>query len=602
MGPKPFRFLNAWFTYPDFKSFCSEKWSGYEVSGRGGYVLKEKIKLLKEDLKVWNKEIFGNIGNSIEKYRQELKILDTIDDVLGLEDMEIVRRNEIKALLFLEMKKKGSMVQQKSRSKWILEGDENTSFFHNCINRRRKANEFTGLLVEGVWIEEALAVKGEVNKFFKDHFKRVHWVRPLLAADFTEKQISTDNNEMLIAGFTEEEVREAIWECDGSKCPGPDGLNFKFWKNFWEVIKVDLMRFVGEFQEHGRINRGLNPSFITLIPKKEDAASLLDYRPISLIGSVYKIIAKLLSRRLSRVLDSIISEQQSAFVGGSNILDSVVVLNETIDEVKRMRSKAIFFKIDFAKAYDSIDWVFLEVIMRRFNFHTKWIAWIMECVKTASAAVLVNGSPTEEFSLGRGLRQGDPLSPFLFLIVAESISIMMGKAIRQGLFEEVKVGRDMVGISHLQFADDTIFMGKATRENVWFLKIFLKIIEFSSGLRVNNKKCCLYGVNVDEGSIREYADILGCQVGRISFVYLGVKVGTAHIKISEWGQVVQKVKNRVLKWENLKISFGGRHTLLNAILLSLPVYFLSTYRAPKKVLSEIKKIQRRFFGGEGGGE
>lgn len=136
-GPKPFRCLNAWFTHPSFKSFfCTDKWNGYVIRGWEGYVIKEKIKLLKEDLKKWNKETFGDIGSSIEKYHQEIKILDTVDDVMGLDDGGITRRNELKALLYLEMKKKGSLLQQKSRSRWIRERDENTSFFHNCINRR----------------------------------------------------------------------------------------------------------------------------------------------------------------------------------------------------------------------------------------------------------------------------------------------------------------------------------------------------------------------------------------------------------------------------------------------------------------------------------
>lgn len=172
-----------------------------------------------------------------------------------------------------------------------------------------------------------------------------------------EKQISIHQNEELIALFSEEEVREAIWECDILKCPGPDGLNFNFWKNLWEVLKSELMRFISEFHTHDKLARGLNLSFVALIPK-EDAVSLQEFRPIPLIGSVYKIIAKVLSKRLSRVLDSIISEQQSAFVGERNILDSVVVLNETVDEMKRDRNEAIFFKIDFAKAYNSVNWVF----------------------------------------------------------------------------------------------------------------------------------------------------------------------------------------------------------------------------------------------------
>lgn len=176
----------------------------------------------------------------------------------------------------------------------------------------------------------------------------------------------------LISSFTEDEVREAVWSCDSSKSPGPDGFNFAFVKEFWEILKPNIMRFMQEFHIHGRFVKGFNPTFIVLIPKKEASVELSDYRPISLVGGMYKIISKVLARRLSMVLPSIISEAQRAFIGGRNILDSVVTLNEAIDDAKRNQIGRIFFKIDFAKAYDSVDWGYLNLMMECFKFHPKW--------------------------------------------------------------------------------------------------------------------------------------------------------------------------------------------------------------------------------------
>lgn len=206
------------------------------------------------------------------------------------------------------------------------------------------------------------------------------------------------------------------------------------------------MRLMTEFHSHGKLVKCLNPSFIVLIPKREDTSDLNDFRPISLISGVYKIITKLLCKRLSRVLESIISEQQSTFIGGRQILDSVVILNETIEDIKKKKRKtsSLLFKIYFAKAYDSVDWGYLEMLMESFNFDNKWIGCIMECVSLAQASVLVNGSPSGEFSLGRGLRQGDLLSPFLFLIAAEGLNILVSKAVNQDLFAPAEVGKDKV--------------------------------------------------------------------------------------------------------------------------------------------------------------
>lgn len=174
----------------------------------------------------------------------------------------------------------------------------------------------------------------------------------------------------MVASFTEDKVRDELWSCESFKNPGLDGLSFSFWKEFWDLLKTDLMRLIFEFHQYGKIVKGLNPSFIVLIPKKEEARDMSDYRPIPLIGEVYKILSKVLAKRLNIVLDSIISKNQSAFVGNKYILD--LVLNEAIDEAKKRKIEKIFFKIDFAKAYDSVDWGFLNLMMECFNFNPLW--------------------------------------------------------------------------------------------------------------------------------------------------------------------------------------------------------------------------------------
>lgn len=239
-------------------------------------------------------------------------------------------------------------------------------------------------------------------------------------------------------------MKLAIENCDNSKSPGPDGFNFKFIKVCWAIIKRDFLQMLSDFHEHGRLVCGINPSFIALIPKKEDASCLSDYRPISLIGCAYKILAKLLASRLSKVMDKLISINQSTFVGGRNIMDGVVILNEAIEEAKRRKLERVFFKIDFAKAYDSVDWNFLDMMLKGFGFCNKWRSWVKECVSSACASVLVNGSPPGEFKLERGLRQGDPLSPFLYLLVAEGLSLLVEKATDNGFFKAAEIRKEKV--------------------------------------------------------------------------------------------------------------------------------------------------------------
>ncbi|GLT91015.1 hypothetical protein SLE2022_089250 [Rubroshorea leprosula] len=247
------------------------------------------------------------------------------------------------------------------------------------------------------------------------------WPRPNLK-NIHFQQVSSEDNVMLTTAFSEEEIKQAVWDYSSTKAPRPNEFNFGCLKAVWETIKDDVIQFVVEFQKNGRLVKGLNASFIVLIPKKENIVRIGDYRPISLISCMYKVIPKLLANKLRCVLDRLIGKQQSAFIGRRQLMDSVMVANETIDEVKKKRKRCIIFKVDFEKAYDKVCWDFLMSMMEKMGFCVTWRNWILECLRTNLVLVLVNGSPTREFSMSRGLRQGDSLSLFLFLIVVEGLS------------------------------------------------------------------------------------------------------------------------------------------------------------------------------------
>ena len=178
---------------------------------------------------------------------------------------------------------------------------------------------------------------------------------------------------LLVSIFSEEEVRDAIWGCDSSKSLGPDGFNFGFIKSCWDILKKDVMNAVKDFADFGCWPRGSNASFLCLIPKVENPQQLGEFRPISLVGCLYKIISKALSLRLKKVIGKIIDIRQSAFIEGRGLLNSVLIANEVLEEYKRKRKQSICFKVDYEKAYDSVKWEFLYYMLRRLGFCARWI-------------------------------------------------------------------------------------------------------------------------------------------------------------------------------------------------------------------------------------
>ncbi|XP_057808558.1 uncharacterized protein LOC131023037 [Salvia miltiorrhiza] len=228
-GPRPFRFLNAWVNHSEFEDMVKQVWTGTNVGGWSFFEVKEKLKKLKEALKVWNRTSFGEIDHKIQELQKELQDKDKVDEQRGLEESEVIRRNEIQAMLSLQFKNKQMMLQQKAKIKWLKEGDTNSGFFHRAIRGRRVKNEIGGMLFENSWISKPEEVKARVRNHFEAFFKMKERLMPDFPLDFMRRKISTDERQWLIRDFDLDEIKEAVWSCCGDKSPGPDGFNFTFW-------------------------------------------------------------------------------------------------------------------------------------------------------------------------------------------------------------------------------------------------------------------------------------------------------------------------------------------------------------------------------------
>ena len=441
-------------------------------------------------------------------------------------------------------RKEEQVWRQKSRIKWLKEGDRNSKFFHFVANGRRRRNFIGDLCFNGVSTSNPHLIREGIFDFFKKQYSKVEWQRPKING-LNLKRLSTDQRNGLEVVFTYEEVWDALCSCNGNISPGPDGFNLNFIKTHWGLIKEDFMNFVNGFHEDSSVIKDLNDTFITLIPKTKRPNSVGDFRPISLVGSMYKIVSKMLANRLKKVMNTVIGEFQMAFVKGRQITDSFVIAEEIINKWKREKVGGLVVKLVFEKAYDSVDHGFLDSMLENMGFGFKWRRWIADCISSPRLSVLINGCPTKQFGMERGLRQGDPLSPFLFNIVSEGLSCLLQKAVGLEMIKGEDFDRNGIHISHLQFADDTIMFIKPKIEYVLNIKRILRCFELASGLKVNFHKSCVarVGSKVPENPV--WATALNCRDASLPFSYLGFPLGSRPCSKAFWRTLVEKIEARL---------------------------------------------------------
>lgn len=214
------------------------------------------------------------------------------------------------------------------------------------------------------------------------------------------------------------------------------------------------------------------------------------------------------------------------------------MVNEIIDWYKKKKKKLMIFKVDFAKTYDSISWDYVLCVMKFMGFGSKWIAWINACLVSSRSSILMNGSPTKEFKHERGLRQGDPLSPFLYVIAMEGLHVAMKDAVDHGLFIGAKIGEEDFKFFHLFYADNALFMGKWSEGNVLNLVNILNCFYLVSGLKVNLHKSNLFGIGVDMGEVDSLALHTGCRAASFPIIYFGLPIGRNMNQIASWEEVI----------------------------------------------------------------
>ena len=265
----------------------------------------------------------------------------------------------------------------------------------------------------------------------------------------------------------------AVFQLGPQKSPGPDGIPAFFYQELWSIVRPNIFNYVHAFFHSATLLKSLNQTYIALIPKTKTLEEVAHFRPISLCNVTYKIILKILVSRLKPFMDTFITPYQNAFIQGRNIIDNILLAHEIFDMLGKKKHHKIGYgalKIDISKAYDRVNWNFLKAVLISINFSDKWIDWIMECVTSVQYSLLINGSPTKTFFSSRGLRRGDPISPYIFLFCANILSIALFKDENQKKIKGIIVGRNGIPFTQLLFADDSLFFFKIDKTTPTNLK------------------------------------------------------------------------------------------------------------------------------------
>ena len=480
----------------------------------------------------------------------------------------------------------------RSKAQWVEEGEKNTSYFlrlekHNYCNKL-----ITKLKVGDSVITDPIQILDEGHNFYRDLYSENagHDLTRLgeIGTTFTNAgslpKIDVMQQEQCERLMTENDLLQSLKAFKNGKTPGTDGINAEFYKFFWSDIKEFLLASINYSLEHGTLSIAQRRAIISLLPKGEkDRLFLKNWRPISLLNVDYKILAKALANRLIEFLPQLIDEDQTGYVKKRFIGNNIRIIEDIMIYTKRNKLSGILLSVDFEKAFDSVNWNFLGKCLEAFNFGPRFRSYVRTLYQDISATVLNNGHTSKWFSLERGVRQGCPLSPYLFILLAETLSckIRENEAIKGIIISncEIKI---------TQMADDTTCFVKDKISLKNLIDVF-KEFEICSGLKINLDKTKAKTLGPEPEPCHK---LFGLDWVNDPICTLGVTLSGNEDDhyILNFKKRLKNMKNLLATWKCRKLSIKGKVTIINTLAVSPLIYLANVIYVPPQVITEIKEI------------
>jgi hypothetical protein len=342
------------------------------------------------------------------------------------------------------------------------------------------------------------------------------------------------------------------------------------------LVKDDFIKLIQDFYDENLNLESINTAHITLIPKNSDPQDMNDYRPISLVSLPLKFITKIMANRIQKVIIPTLHQNQYGFIKGKNIQDCLAWTFEYLHICHISKKPIIILKIDFEKAFDKVEYNAILAMLQAKGFGSKWISLIKSILYSASTFVLLNGVPWKKILCKRRVRQGDPLSPLVFVNTSKLLQAIINEAWASGILS-LPIDDDFgQKFPIIQYADDTLMIMPADLHQIMALKEILFTFSASTGLHVNYHKTTLVPINIDSCYANLLANAFGCKVESLPFTYLGLPLGTTKPSVADLMPLVSRLDKRLSGISSL-MTYTGRLTLLNSVINSLPMYASTHY-------------------------
>ena len=592
---KRFRFENFWPKCDGFLQVVEEAWNAPYPWSHDDVdafrCLDFKFRNTAKALKSWSAKHIGSVRLQLAIAKEIVFRLDSAHDTRSLQPHKLALRRKAKLCSLGLASLHRTLVRQRSRITYLAEGDANTKFFHLQACHRSRKNFIPKLRTADADLfkddEMAIAVFDHFNSILGAQGRQQNHLR------FDELHLPVLNDTLIDRCFMEEEIWQAITDMPTDKAPGPDGFTGLFYRTAWPIIKADILRaFHAIWSLNSRSFYLVNQAYMVLLRKKHEAVTVSDYRPISLIHSFAKLFTKVLARRLTPHMCSLIEPNQSAFIRSRLIHENYKAVQLTAKFLNHSKVPCSLLKLDIAKAFDTVNWTFLLDLLRHLGFPRRWVNWISIILSSASTKVILNGSLGRRICHARGLRQGDPLSPLLFVLVMEVLNALLRLADEKGLLRRLHT---RVKERVFMYADDVVLFTSPVVQDLVLIRAILEIFAGASGLHTNLAKCLISPIQCDLESTVQLLTHFPGRIDPFPIKYLGIPLGLRKLSKSDFQPLIDKVANRLPTWKAGLMNRAGRTVLIKSTLSAIPTHTAVALNLSSWAISCIDGIRRGFL-------